>query len=71
MRCEVGQFLGIMSIIERKLCWIFDSRFVEIRTEILQDTEILTICQFIRQIAYINGKSEKRLNIYIGISEFI
>jgi len=66
-RCEVLQFLGIMSNIGRRLCWIFESRYVAIRTKILQETEILTICQFIRQIAHIHGKSGKRLIVYRDI----
>jgi len=67
LRCKVLQFLAIMSIIERRLCWIFDSRYVEIRRKILQETEILTICQFIRQIAHIHGKLKKRLTVYRDI----
>ena len=45
-RCKFRQFWDIISIIERSFCRIFYSRYVEVRTEILEETEILTISQF-------------------------
>jgi hypothetical protein len=45
-RCEVRQFWDIISIIERSFCRIFDSRCIKVRIKILQETEILTICEF-------------------------
>ena len=53
LRCEVRQFWDIMSIVERSLCGILERGYVEGRTNIVQETEILTICQFIRQIVHI------------------
>ena len=67
-RCKVRQYSDIISI-ERSYFRIFDSRYVEVRTNILQETENLTICQFILQIVQSMGVWGKRLTVYreIGI----
>ena len=60
-----------MSVVERSFCRILDSRYVEVRTKILQETEILTICQFIRQTVHKHWEDQGNNYLYIGIYEYI
>ena len=66
LRCEVRQFSDVISVIGRSFCGIFDSRYVELRTDILQETEILTICQFIRQTVHIHWEVREKSNSIRG-----
>jgi hypothetical protein len=38
--------LGYYINCRKIFCWIFDSRYVEVRIKVLQEIEILTICEF-------------------------
>ena len=58
-------------IVERSLCGILECRYVEGRTNILQETEILTSSQFIRQIVHIHWEDQRNDSLYIGISELM
>ena len=71
-RCKVRQFWDIISVTERSFCRIFDSRYVEVRTRILQQTEILTISQSIRQTVHFHWEDQgndwllRDIWIYLG-----
>jgi hypothetical protein len=71
LRCKFRQLSDIISITESSFYRIFERRYVEVRTKILQETEILTICQFIRKIVHIRWEDQGNDWLYIGISEFI
>jgi len=66
LRCEVRQFWDIMWIVERSLCGILESGYVEGRTNIVQETETLTVCQSIKLLTSI-GKIKKSLHLYRDI----
>jgi len=61
LRCEVRQCWDIMWIVERSLCGILERGYVEVRINILQEAEILTVCQSVKLFTSI-GKIKQTTN---------
>jgi hypothetical protein len=57
-RCKVRQFWDVIWIVEKSFCRIFENRYVEVRTKILQDIEICVRWHFIRHIVHIQWEDK-------------
>ena len=67
LRCEVRQFWDIMWIVERSLCGILERGYVEGRTNIVQETEILNLSIYPLNCSHAFVRWGKWLTLYRDI----
>ena len=66
VRCKVGQLWDIIWIIERGFCWVFDSRYVEVMTKILQQTKNFNTLSIYSSNCSLPWKIREKINDILG-----